>query len=104
VEGEALLLNLDMAGISVSSSSPCTSKSLLPSHVLLACDIPTEEAQSAVQFSLGRWTVPEDVGRVLEVMPGIVEKLRSMSPFSPENIEEMRSTAGHREKHGRGHG
>jgi len=53
VEGESMLLQLDMAGISVSSSSPCTSKSLLPSHVLLACDVPTEEAQSAVQFTLG---------------------------------------------------
>jgi len=99
VEGEALLLNLDMAGVSVSSSSPCTSKSLLPSHVLLACDIPTEEAQSAVQFSLGRWTVPEDIDHVLDVMPGIVTKLRAMSPFSPENLEEMRSTAGHRDRH-----
>ncbi len=98
VEGESMLLNLDMAGISVSSSSPCTSKSLLPSHVLLACEIPTEEAQSALQFTLGRGNSAEEVDYVLEVLPGIVKKLRSMSPFSPENIEEMRSTAGHREE------
>ena len=98
VEGEAMLLNLDIAGISVSSSSPCTSKSLLPSHVLLACDIPTEEAQSAVQFTLGRGNTEEEVDRVLEVMPGIVRKLRAMSPFSLANIDEMRSTAGHREE------
>ena len=97
VEGESMLLNLDMAGISVSSSSPCTSKSLLPSHVLLACEIPTEEAQSAVQFTLGRSNTSEEVDYVLEVLPGIIKKLRAMSPFSPENLAEMRSTAGHRE-------
>jgi cysteine desulfurase len=98
VEGESMLLNLDMMGVSVSSSSPCTSKSLLPSHVLLGCNIPTEEAQSAVQFTLGRENSAEDVDYVLEVMPGIIKKLRAMSPFSPENLAEMRSTAGHREE------
>ena len=98
VEGESMLLNLDMMGISVASSSPCTSKSLLPSHVLLACEIPTEEAQSAVQFTLGRWNSQEEVDYVLEVMPGVIKKLRAMSPFSQMNIEEMRSTAGHREE------
>jgi cysteine desulfurase len=99
VEGEAMLLNLDMMGVSVSSSSPCTSKSLLPSHVLLACGIPTEEAQSAVQFTLGRWNTEEEVDRVLDIMPGVISKLRQMSPFSRENVEEMRSTAGHRDRH-----
>ncbi len=98
IEGESMLLNLDMAGISVSSSSPCTSKSLLPSHVLLACDVPTEEAQSAVQFTLGRGNTDEDVDNVLSVVPGIIKKLRAMSPFSPQNLAEMRDTAGHREK------
>ena len=98
VEGESMLLNLDMMGISVASSSPCTSKSLLPSHVLLACEIPTEEAQSAVQFTLGRWNSQEEVDYVLEAMPGVIKKLRAMSPFSQKNIEEMRSTAGHREE------
>jgi len=97
VEGESMLLNLDMAGISVASSSPCTSKNLLPSHVLLACEIPTEEAQSAVQFTLGRSNTAEEVDYVLDVMPGIIKKLRAMSPFSPKNLEEMRATAGHRE-------
>lgn len=97
VEGESMLLNLDMAGISVASSSPCTSKSLLPSHVLLACEIPTEEAQSALQFTLGRSNTQEEVDHVVEILPGIIKKLRAMSPFSHKNIEEMRSTAGHRE-------
>ena len=97
VEGESMLLNLDMAGVWVSSSSPCTSKSLLPSHVLLACEIPTEEAQSAVQFTLGRSNTQEEVDHVLEIFPGIIRKLRAMSPFSPAHLAEMRSTAGHRE-------
>jgi cysteine desulfurase len=98
VEGESMLLNLDMMGVSVSSSSPCTSKSLLPSHVLLACEIPTEEAQSAVQFTLGRSNTEADVDYVVEILPGIIKKLRAMSPFSQKNLEEMRSTAGHREE------
>jgi cysteine desulfurase len=98
VEGESMLLNLDMMGVSVSSSSPCTSKSLLPSHVLLACEIPTEEAQSAVQFTLGRSNTEMDVDYVLEILPGIMKKLREMSPFSQKNLQEMRSTAGHREE------
>ena len=102
VEGESMLLNLDMAGISVSSSSPCTSKSLQPSHVLLACGVPTEEAQSALQFTLGRGNTEEEVDRVIELLPGIVKKLRAMSPFSPENLAEMRSTAGHRDRHDHG--
>lgn len=97
VEGESMLLNLDMAGVSVASSSPCTSKSLLPSHVLLACEIPTEEAQSALQFTLGRSNTQEEVDHVVAILPDIIRKLRAMSPFSPRNIEEMRSTAGHRE-------
>ncbi len=98
VEGESMLLNLDMNGVSVSSSSPCTSKSLLPSHVLLACEIPTEEAQSAVQFTLGRSNTEMEIDYVLEILPGIIKKLRAMSPFSQTNLEEMRSTAGHREE------
>ncbi len=97
VEGEAMLLNLDMAGVSVSSSSPCTSKSLLPSHVLLACGIPTEEAQSAVQFTLGRDNMDDDVDHIVDTLPGIIKKLREMSPFSAKNLEEMQSSAGHRD-------
>ncbi len=98
VEGESMLLNLDMVGISVSSSSPCTSKSLLPSHVLLACGVPTEEAQSALQFTLGKGSDAGDVDYVVDVLPGIVKKLREMSPFNPATLDEMRSTAGHRDR------
>ncbi len=98
VEGESMLLNLDMQGISVASSSPCTSKSLLPSHVLLACEVPTEEAQSAVQFTLGRSNTSDEVDFIVQILPDIIKKLRAMSPFSPHNLEEMRKTAGHREE------
>jgi len=98
VEGESMLLNLDMQGISVASSSPCTSKSLLPSHVLLACEVPTEEAQSAVQFTLGKSNTAEEVDFIVGILPDIIKKLRAMSPFSPQNLEEMRRTAGHREE------
>jgi cysteine desulfurase len=71
--------------------------------VLLACDIPTEEAQSAVQFTLGRSNTQEEVDYVLGIFPGIIKKLRAMSPFSPANLAEMRSTAGHREHDHHGH-
>ena len=99
VEGESVLLNLDMMGVSASSSSPCTSKNLQPSHVLLACGVPTEEAQSAVQFTMGRYNTEEDVDRVVGILPGILDKLRAMSPFSRENVDEMRDSAGHRDAH-----
>jgi cysteine desulfurase len=71
--------------------------------VLLACEIPTEEAQSAVQFTLGRSNTAEEVEYVIEVLPGIIKKLRAMSPFSPQNLAEMRSTAGHRDKDDHNH-
>jgi cysteine desulfurase len=80
VEGESLLLNLDMAGIAASSGSACTSGSLEPSHVLMAMGISHEVAHGSVRMSIGRGTTEEDVDYVLGVMPRIVEKLRSMSP------------------------
>lgn len=81
VEGESLLLNLDLQGISVSSGSACTSGSLEPSHVLLAMGIPHEIAHGSLRLSLGRFTKEEEIDRVVEVLPGIVEKLRTMSPL-----------------------
>ena len=81
VEGEALLLNLDMAGIAASSGSACTSGSLEPSHVLLAMGIPHEVAHGSVRMTLGRGTTVEDVDYVVSVLPGIVQKLRMMSPI-----------------------
>jgi len=81
VEGESLLLNLDFEGICVSSGSACTSSSLEPSHVLLACGYPHALAHGSIRFSLGKWTTEEEISRVVTVFPGIVEKLRAISPF-----------------------
>jgi len=82
VEGESMLLSLDLKGISASSGSACTSGSLEPSHVLLAMGIPHEIAHGSLRFSLGKFNTEEDVDYVLEVMPEIVKRLRSMSPFA----------------------
>jgi cysteine desulfurase len=81
VEGESLLLNLDMKGIAASSGSACTSGSLEPSHVLLALGVPVENSHGSVRFSLGKGNTAEDVDFLVEVMPPIVERMRSMSPL-----------------------
>ena len=80
-EGESLCLNLDLEGICVSTGSACSSSSIEPSHVLMAMGLPREKAHSSLRFSLGKWTSDEDIGRVLEVLPRIVVKLRAMSPL-----------------------
>jgi cysteine desulfurase len=81
VEGESLLLNLDLAGICASTGSACSSASLEPSHVLLALGAPPEQAHGSLRFTLGRENTEADVERVLEVLPGIVARLRAMSPL-----------------------
>lgn len=81
VEGESVLLNLDLAGICASTGSACSSSSLEPSHVLMALGIPPEKAHCSIRFSLGRWTTGADIDRVLEVLPPIVARLRAMSPL-----------------------
>lgn len=79
-EGEHLILSLDMKGIAVSSGAACKSGSSHPSHVLLAMGVPANVAQSAVRFSLGRCTTEAEIDRVLDIVPGVVEKLRQGSP------------------------
>lgn len=79
VEGEAMLLYLDMEGIEVSTGSACASGSLDPSHVLLEMGLPVEYSHGSLRISMGRTTTEEDVERVLEVLPGIVKRLRKMS-------------------------
>jgi cysteine desulfurase len=81
VEGEAILLNLDLMGICASSGSACSSGSLDPSHVMLALACPPELARGSIRFTMGKDTTEADVDKVLEVMPGIVSKLRAMSPI-----------------------
>jgi cysteine desulfurase len=81
VEGESMLLNLDLEGICASTGSACSSASLEPSHVLLALGLPAELAHCSLRFTLGRENTEADVERVLEVLPGIVTKLRAMSPL-----------------------
>ena len=81
IEGESLLLNLDMKGIAASSGSACTSGSLEPSHVLGAMCVEVTLAHSSTRFSLGPDTTAEDIDYVLEVLPPIVQRLRDMSPL-----------------------
>jgi cysteine desulfurase len=81
IEGESILLNLDMLGIAASTGSACTSTSLEPSHVLLAIGLPHEIAHGSLRLTLGRWTKEEDVSYLLEHLPAVVEKLRQMSPL-----------------------
>jgi cysteine desulfurase len=81
IEGESMLLNLDMEGICVSTGSACSSASLEASHVLLALGLDHVHAHGSLRFSMGKWTTKEDIERVLEVLPRIVAKLRLMSPL-----------------------
>jgi cysteine desulfurase len=82
VEGESILLSLDFLGIAASSGSACTSGSNDPSHVLVAIGVPPELAHGSVRFTVGMDNADEDVDYVLSVLPGIVEKLRAMSPLA----------------------
>jgi len=82
VEGEAMLLNLDLEGIAASTGSACSSGSLEPSRALMAIGLSHELAHGSLRFTLGRLTTEEEIDKVLMVLPKIVEKLRAMSPLS----------------------
>ena len=82
IEGESIILKLDGKGIAVSSGSACTSGELEPSHVLVAMGVDTALAQGSVRFSLGKENTKEEMDKVISVLPGIIEQLREMSPFS----------------------
>jgi len=88
IEGESLVLHLDMAGIATSSGSACSSKSLEPSHVLLGIGMSAVEAHGSLRVTLGRSSTEEEVDEFLEVLPGVVDRLRQMSPFNAEKEEE----------------
>ena len=90
IEGEALLLRLDMAGIAGSSGSACTSGSLDPSHVLLAIGLPHEIAHGSLRLSLTETNTQEDVDYVLATLPGIISNLREMSPLYNDFMEAQK--------------
>ncbi|MFP4015883.1 MAG: cysteine desulfurase NifS [Halanaerobiales bacterium] len=81
IEGEAILLNLDMLGIAASSGSACTSGSLDPSHVLLSIGHPHEIAHGSLRLTLGLGNTEEDIDYVLDILPGVIKKIRDMSPL-----------------------
>ena len=84
IEGESLLLLLDMNGCCASSGSACSSASLEPSHVLMAIGVPHEKAHGSIRFSLGNASTNEDIDRLMEVLPKLVKQLRAMSPLAEE--------------------
>ncbi len=81
VEGESIILSLDMKGVGVASGSACTSGSLEASHVLTAMNVPPELAQGSIRFSMGRFTTKEDLEYTVSVLPEIIDRLRAMSPL-----------------------
>jgi len=81
VEGESLVIQLDLLGIAGSTGSACSSAKLEPSHVLLAIGLKHEEAHGSLRLSLGRWTEAKDINFVLRILPGIIKRLRKISPF-----------------------
>lgn len=84
IEGEGILLMLDFNGICASSGSACTSGSLDPSHVLLAMGLPHERAHGSLRLSIGKDTTKEDLDKVIDVLPKIIERLRQISPLWEE--------------------
>jgi cysteine desulfurase len=87
IEGESMLLSLDLEGVYASSGSACTAKTLEPSHVLLAIGLKHEEAHGSLMFTLGKQNTEEDVDYVASLMPGIVKRLRTMSPLTPKELK-----------------
>ena len=84
IEGESILMSLDLAGIATSSGSACSSGSLEPSHVLLATGLPIEIAHGSIRFSFGKHNTMEEVEYTVDELKKIVAKLRKMSPLFNE--------------------
>ena len=94
IEGESIVLDLDMEGIATSTGSACSSKSLDPSHVLTAIGLKPEEAHGSLRVSLGRFTTEKDVDYFLEKLPGVIERLRKMSPLK-KGVKYMFTDSSH---------
>lgn len=88
IEGESILLSLEIMGVIASSGSACTSKTLEPSHVLLATGLKHEEAHGSLMLTLGRQSIQEEVDYVIGLMPGIVKRLRAISPLTPKELKD----------------
>ncbi len=88
IEGESMLLSLDMKGVAASSGSACTAKTLEPSHVLLALGLKPEDAHGSLMFTLGKQNTEKEVDCVISLMPDIVKRLRTMSPLTPKECKE----------------
>ncbi len=80
VEGESILFQLDALGVAVSTASACSSPKLEPSHVLMAMGLKHEEAHGSMRVSMGRWTTEKDIDYLIKVLPGVISKLRRISP------------------------
>jgi len=87
IEGESILLSLDIMGVYASSGSACAAKTLQPSHVLLALGLQPEEAHGSLMLTLGKDTAQEDVDRLKSIIPDIVKRLRDMSPLTPKELK-----------------
>jgi cysteine desulfurase len=89
IEGESIILFLDMAGIEASTGSACSSKNLKASHVLLACGMPPEEAHGSLRFTNSELNTIDEIDYVLETLPGIVNRLRAMSPLYKKSTQTV---------------
>jgi len=81
IEGESMIVQLDLFGVAASTGSACSSSKLEPSHVLLATGLKHQEAHGSLRLSLGKWTKNEEINYVLKVLPLVIKKLRNISPF-----------------------
>ena len=91
IEGEGLLLNLDLKGICASSGSACTSGSLDPSHVLLAIGLPHEIAHGSLRITIGKYNTKEEVDYLIDNLVEIVNRLRNMSPLYDKFVKEEKN-------------
>jgi cysteine desulfurase len=98
IEGESIVLDLDIEGIATSTGSACSSKSLDPSHVLLAIGLQPQEAHGSLRVSLGRFTTEEDVDYFLDKLPNVIERLRKMSPLK-KGVKYMFDKSKNNHKH-----